>query len=114
MTQPEGFVVVGQESKVCHLKKAFYGLRQAPCAQFSKINEYLKEQGLHLSSANYNLYYCFEDGQAVVLLLHVNDLLVIGNNTNKINWIKKQLMQHFEMTNLGEMNYYLKVRFIYL
>lgn len=27
ITQPKGFVVVGQESKVCHLKKALYGLR---------------------------------------------------------------------------------------
>jgi hypothetical protein len=55
------------------------------------------------------MYYCLEDGQAVVLLLYVDDLLVIGNHRKKINWIKEQLMQHFEMTNLGEMNYYLKV-----
>lgn len=29
MEQPEGFVVTGQEHKVCKLQKAIYGLKQA-------------------------------------------------------------------------------------
>jgi hypothetical protein len=29
MTQPEGFVVKGEELKVCRLDKTFYGLHQA-------------------------------------------------------------------------------------
>ena len=30
MDQPEGFVELGQESKVCKLIKSLYGLKQAP------------------------------------------------------------------------------------
>jgi hypothetical protein len=30
MEQPDGFVVKGQESKVCKLLKSLYGLKQAP------------------------------------------------------------------------------------
>jgi hypothetical protein len=75
MTQVEGFVVAGQKNKVCHLKKAFYGLEQALHAWYSKIDEYLKEHGLHHSNANYNLYYYLENGQAVILLLYVDNLL---------------------------------------
>jgi hypothetical protein len=30
MTQPNGFVVKGQEDKVCKLMKSLYGLKQAP------------------------------------------------------------------------------------
>ena len=30
MRQPEGFVVKGQEQKVCKLVKSLYGLKQAP------------------------------------------------------------------------------------
>ena len=30
MVQPEGFVVPGQERKVCKLVKSLYGLKQAP------------------------------------------------------------------------------------
>jgi hypothetical protein len=30
MTQPDGFVVKGQEDKVCNLLKSLYGMKQAP------------------------------------------------------------------------------------
>jgi hypothetical protein len=30
MDQPEGFIVDGQENKVCRLIKSLYGLKQAP------------------------------------------------------------------------------------
>jgi hypothetical protein len=30
MSQPKGFVVKGQEHKVCKLMKSLYGLKQAP------------------------------------------------------------------------------------
>lgn len=40
MTQLEGFVVSGQESKVYRLKKALYRLKQAPRAWYKRIDSY--------------------------------------------------------------------------
>lgn len=40
--QPAGFTVVGQEGKVLRLKKALYGLRQAPRAWNSKLDTTLR------------------------------------------------------------------------
>ena len=37
MEQPEGFVVQGQENKVCKLVKSLYGLKQAPKQWHEKI-----------------------------------------------------------------------------
>ena len=39
--EPVGFVIEGSENKVYKLKKALYGLRQAPGAWYSKIDDYL-------------------------------------------------------------------------
>ena len=39
--QPPGFMVKNQEKKVLHLIKALYGLRQAPRAWYSKLDESL-------------------------------------------------------------------------
>ncbi|GJQ93888.1 transposable element, partial [Tanacetum coccineum] len=38
MQQPEGFVVKGQEHKVCKLVKSLYGLKQAPKKWHEKTN----------------------------------------------------------------------------
>jgi hypothetical protein len=41
MSQVEGFVVKGQEHKVCKLIKSLYGLKQAPRAWYEKLTEHL-------------------------------------------------------------------------
>jgi hypothetical protein len=39
--QPQGFEVHGRDSHVCRLKKALFGLKQAPRAWYSRIDTYL-------------------------------------------------------------------------
>ena len=41
MVQSEGFVVQGQESKVCWLRKAIYGLKQAALQWNKKLHKSL-------------------------------------------------------------------------
>ena len=43
MKQLEGFVIHEKESHVCRLKKALYGLTQAPWVWYSRIDSYLTE-----------------------------------------------------------------------
>ena len=38
MSQPEGCIVFGQESKVCKLRKSLYGLKQAPKQRYEKFD----------------------------------------------------------------------------
>lgn len=45
----------------------------------------------------------------LILSLYVDDLLVIGNNSNSLKQFKHDMENEFEKTNLGKMNYLLGV-----
>ena len=56
MEQPEGFVVPGQEGKVCLLAKAIYGLKQASRAWNVQFHGVLKELGFTHTYSNAGVY----------------------------------------------------------
>jgi hypothetical protein len=60
--QPQGFVIHGKESHVCRLKKTVYELKQAPRAQYARIDSCLMSLGFTKSDADPNLYYKVESG----------------------------------------------------
>ena len=45
LEQPKVFKLTENQDYVCKLKKALYGLKQAPRAWFSRIDNYLQQQG---------------------------------------------------------------------
>ena len=45
LEQPEGFEVQDRRTHVCRLKKALYGLMQAPRAWYKRIDSYLMKLG---------------------------------------------------------------------
>ncbi|KAA0059671.1 Retrovirus-related Pol polyprotein from transposon TNT 1-94 [Cucumis melo var. makuwa] len=49
MKQPKGFIVHGQESKVCKLDKSLYGLKQAPKQWHEKFDNLLVSKGFKAS-----------------------------------------------------------------
>ena len=49
MEQPEGFVVPGQERKVCRLVKSLYGLKQAPLQWHLKFDNVMLSNGFRIN-----------------------------------------------------------------
>jgi hypothetical protein len=84
MEIPEGFQGVGDPSKVCHLKRALYGLRQAPHVWYDKIDSWLQHQNLKRNKSDPNLYYSVENGKYTIVLIYVDDMLLTGDNAIKI------------------------------
>jgi len=105
--QPQGFSIKGKEDKVYLLKKALYGLKQAPRAWYSRIDAHLLSLGFTKSLSESTLYIRKEDSDLTIVSLYVDDLLVTGSNLNLINLFKTEMMEVFEMTDLGEMFYFL-------
>jgi hypothetical protein len=43
----------------------------------------------------------FSDGEFIILLLYVDDMLIVGRDTSKIDKLKKELSKSFSMKDLG-------------
>ena len=56
MTQPDGFVVKGQEDKVCKLVKSLYDLKQAPNQWHEKFDVTLILAGFSANEADQCVY----------------------------------------------------------
>ena len=104
--QPLNFDTLDRESHVCILKKAIFGLKQAPRTWYGKIDSFLSSLGFTKSKADSNLYYKVEDGNPMMLLLYVDDLFVTGMD-GLITDMKRNIAAEFEMKDLGMMHYFL-------
>ena len=108
VAQPEGFVVEGSEDKVYKLHKALYGLKQAPRAWYGRIDNSFCNKGFERSENDATLYVkkLLGDGSLIVSL-YVDDLLVTSNNQLEVQNFMEEMKNQFEMSGLGEMNYFL-------
>ena len=84
MQQPDGFVLDGQEGKVCKLLKSLYGLKQAPKQWHEKFNTTLTSVGFVVNEADKCVYYRHGGGEGVILCLYVDDILIFGTNLKVI------------------------------
>ena len=57
MKQPEGFVIPGQEDKVCRLVKSLYGLKQAPKQWHEKFDNTMMSNGFKINECDKCIYY---------------------------------------------------------
>ena len=66
MDQPDGFVVKGEERKVCKLLKSLYGLKQAPKQWHEKFDRTLTSAGFTINEADRCVYYRHGGGDSVI------------------------------------------------
>lgn len=108
VTQPEGFIVNGQEDKVYKLKKALYGLKQAPRAWYSKIDSFLRENSFERSENEPTLYIKQRSmHESIIICLYVDDILYMGSSPSLVQDFKSCMMKRFDMIDLGLMHYFL-------
>jgi len=112
MEQPLGYVDETHPNLVCRLKKALYGLRQAPRAWLDKIGQYLITNGFQTSNVDFSLYVKKTNHGIIVIVIYVDDLINTGYNDTDIFDLKKLLKQKFEMKDLGELRYFLDIEVI--
>eukprot|EP00253_Pinus_taeda_P005687 PITA_05687 len=106
MEQPIGFIQT-DSSLVCRLKKSLYGLKQAPRAWYAKMDIFLLEIGFSRCHSDNTVYTKKVGKSLIILVLYVDDLILTGSDPNLINHVKSNLEKKFEMTDLGNLHYFL-------
>ena len=91
MDQTDGFVVPGQEAKVCKLLKSIYGVKQAPKQWHEKFEITLTAAGFVVNESDKCVYYCHGGGEGVIFCLYVDDILIFGTNLELIKEVKEFL-----------------------
>ena len=101
MEQPEGFVVQGQENKVCKLVKSLYGLKQAPKQWHEKFDHTMLSHGFKINECDKCVYIKTYANSCVFVCLYVDDMLIMGTSKDVIMSTKRLLSSIFDMKDLG-------------
>nr|GEV23641.1 hypothetical protein [Tanacetum cinerariifolium] len=111
--QPQGYEVQGNEGKVYRLKKALYGLKQAPRAWYGRIEGYFLKEGFKKCPFEPTLFVKLAKENAFLIIsIYVDDLIVTGSTLELIEEFKASMKSEFEMSDMGEMQYFLGVQVI--
>ncbi|PKU71363.1 Retrovirus-related Pol polyprotein from transposon TNT 1-94 [Dendrobium catenatum] len=109
MTQPRGFEDSSNPDHVCRLRKAIYGLRQAPRQWYTTFTSYLLLLGFKHSQADPSLLSLHNNHIHIYLLVYVDDILITGNDPDAIKTLVTQLQSKFTMKNLGNAHHFLGI-----
>jgi len=109
MEQPEGFVDPDHPKKVCLLKKAIYGLKQASRAWNLQFHGVLTDLGFTRTHSDAGVYHRQDDRGTIIVILYIDDITILGDSLDNINALKSALSDRYEMTDLGEIDSYLGV-----
>ena len=112
MAQPPGFKDLSKPNHVCRIKKAIYGLKQAPQAWYTALKNVILQLGFHSSKAESSLFIYSQGSNLCYFLVYVNDLVITGNNSILVANIIKQLGDMFSLKDMGSLHFFLGIEVI--
>jgi hypothetical protein len=104
MQPPPGYSV--PDGLVCRLRHSLYGLNQAPRAWFECFSSVVIDAGFNPSDHDPALF-VHTSPCGRTLLLYVDDMIVTGDDSQHIAFVKQRLSEKFLMSDLGPLRYFL-------
>ena len=110
MRQPDGYEIVNKEGTVCKLKKGLYGLKQAAKLWNEKLNDILINLDFIQSKTDHCLYLKGSKKEDMIyIIIHVDDILIVSKNIERINETAECLKKRFHLVDLGILQRYLGI-----
>jgi hypothetical protein len=107
MQPPPGYSV--PDGMGCRLRHSLYGLKQAPRAWFERFASVVTAAGFSPSAHDPALFVHISPRGRTLLLLYVDDMIITGDDSEYIAFVKARLRDQFLMTYLGHLRYFLGI-----
>ena len=109
MVQLEGFQDLKRPHHVCKLKKALFGLKQAPRAWFDRLKTALLDWGFTNSMSDSSLFFCRVNDKLLLVLVYVDDILITDEDPTMVSKLITDLDSQFSLKTLGPVSYFLGI-----
>ena len=109
MKLPPGHPQGSDLNLVCRPHKSIYWLKQSPRAWHAQLSAVLEESGFKRSNVDSSLFIHLGPTTKVMVLVYVDDLIIVGNDSDVISHLKVTLQQRFSITDLGNLKYFLGI-----
>jgi hypothetical protein len=94
--QPPGFIDPKHPGKVLRLHKALYGLRQAPRAWNTKLNQALIRLGFRRCESEHSMYTRGGGARHLIIGVYVDDLIITGGDREELTKFKVEMQKVFK------------------
>ncbi|KAI3681162.1 hypothetical protein L6452_35946 [Arctium lappa] len=105
--QPPGFENPSYPDRVYKLKKALYGLHQAPRAWYDTLSTYLLENGFERGIIDKTLFIKRSKKNTLLVQIYVDDIIFGSTKDQMCRDFEELMHKSFKMSSMGELTFFL-------
>jgi len=107
VSQPPRFEYHKYPNHVFKLEKALYGLKKAPRQWYERLSNFLLSQGYERGKTDKTLLIKKASNDIILVQVYVDDIIFASTNENLYEQFVTAMQGEFEMSMMGELNYFL-------
>ncbi|GJY21198.1 putative ribonuclease H-like domain-containing protein [Tanacetum coccineum] len=105
--QPPGFEDPDFPDRVYKVKKALYGLHQAPRAWYETLSTYLLDNGFQRGKIDKTLFIRRDKCDILLVQVYVDDIIFGSTKKSLCTEFEKMMHKKFQMSSMGELTFFL-------
>ena len=108
--QPLGFQSFNFPNHVFKLKKALYGLKQAPRSWYERLSKFLLKKCFKMGKIDTTLFIKIKENDMLLVQIYIDDVIFGATNVSLCEEFSKCMYSEFEMSMMGELNFFLELQ----
>nr|GEZ23867.1 copia protein [Tanacetum cinerariifolium] len=110
VAQPPGFIDFKKPDHVYKLKKAFYGLKQAPKSWYNRLKAFFIKHEYRMEMVDNNLFTKKKSSNLFIVQIYVDDIIFGFTCQDMCDEFSKIMHDEFEMRMMGELNFFFRLQ----